>query len=153
MKRIAVVMCSLVLLSACSGGDDSASEGSSPSTSAQSGATAQAVSKDPLAVCEALFDGEADSPMGRLAALDGVVVDEAGLTEVNDIRQELVAAIAKSPTDLAANIEALRAPLGDVISQVSSGTADVMVDSAAVATATTDLTATCDEAGYTVPAA
>lgn len=143
-------MCSLVLLSACSSTDDSSSDAT---TSAPAAATAEAVSKDPVAVCGSLFDGGDDSVVSRLAALDGVVVDETVLTEVSDLRQDLVGAIAKSPADLASAIEALRSPLGAVVSAVGSGTADVTVDSAAITSATTDLTTTCEDAGYTVPAA
>lgn len=143
-------MCSLVLLSACSGTDDSSS---TETTSAPAAATAEAVSKDPVAVCGTLFDGGEDSIVSQLTALAGVAVDETVLTQVSDLRQELVGAIAKSPTDLASAIEGLRSPLGAVVSAAGSGTPDVTVDAEAITTATAELTTACEDAGYTVPAA
>ena len=149
MKKIALVVCSLVLLSACSSSDDSTADAT---TSAPAAATAEAVSKDPVAVCGALFDGADEGTVARIVALAGVPVDETVAAEVGDLRQDLVAAIAKSPTDLASSIEDLRTPLGEVVSKVGSGEADVTLDAEAVTAAVATLTTTCEDAGYTVEA-
>lgn len=151
----------LLLLSGCGSGEEPA-VATPPPTIAADVAQPEPVAApattepdlDPIAACEALFDGGAESVTGRIPALLINVPTELDRESaqpylVMDSELRSVAEIA--PEELAQAVTELRKPFAEISAALTTGETQVAADTGDIADVITEVGESCEDAGYTLP--